>query len=172
MLGWAEFVPKYLEDAGAGTARALSGITGDGSLPAATGGDRSAPPPDGSADDPFDVFAEFELNLTTTDPTAAFDLGGDAPVTVAVVRSDGAGAALGLAPMRAAVWNGRRRSPSSGTTSRPGPGSRIPTNCAGCVTSSAPVRPAGRVGPPDAVPPGRSTPPGCRPAMCCWPAAR
>jgi hypothetical protein len=34
---WGEFVGKYLEDAG-GRARALSGITGRGTLPSATGG--------------------------------------------------------------------------------------------------------------------------------------
>ncbi len=102
VLPWADFVTKYLEDAGGGTARALSGITGRGSLPAATGGNRSAPPPDGSWDHPFEVFAEFELTFVSTVPTTAYDVGLDDDVTVQVLRSDGAGAALGLNPMRSA----------------------------------------------------------------------
>ena len=100
ILPWADFVTKYLEDAGGGTARALSGITGRGSLPAATGGGRSAPPPDGSWEHPFEVFAEFELTFVSTVPTTAYDVGLDDDVTVQVLRSDGAGATLGLNPMR------------------------------------------------------------------------
>jgi large repetitive protein len=101
VLGWAEFVAKYLEDAGGGRARALSSITGRGTLPAATGGDRAAPTSDGSAERPFEVFAEFELSIVTTVPTAAIDVGlGSGPVRVPVVRSDGLAATLGLKPMR------------------------------------------------------------------------
>jgi large repetitive protein len=101
-LSWAEFVAKYLEDAGGGTARVLSAITGRGTLPAATGGDRSAPTSDGTPTRPFEVYAEFELTLVTTVPTSAVDVdlaGG--PVPVPVVRSDGLPATLGLKPMRA-----------------------------------------------------------------------
>ncbi|MGO4257995.1 DUF6603 domain-containing protein [Marmoricola sp. RAF53] len=103
VLAWSEFVAKYLEDAGGGTARALSAVTGRGSLPAATGGARSAPPSDGSAEHPFEVFAEFELTLVSTVPTTAYDVGLAADVTVRVLRSDGAGAALGLNPMKSSA---------------------------------------------------------------------
>lgn len=98
---WPGFVAKYLEDAGGGTARALSAITGRGSLPAATGGGRSAPPPDGSTDHPFEVFAEFEMTLTTTMPTANFDIGAASVIAMPVIRTDGSSAALGLSPMKA-----------------------------------------------------------------------
>ncbi|MEQ4208789.1 DUF6603 domain-containing protein [Actinopolymorpha sp. B9G3] len=101
-LSWPEFVAKYLEDAGGGTARVLSAITGRGTLPAATGGDRSAPTSDGTPERPFEVYAEFELTVVTTVPTSAVDVdlaGG--PVPVPVVRSDGLPATLGLKPMRA-----------------------------------------------------------------------
>jgi hypothetical protein len=107
-LTWAQFVTKYLEDAGGGTARALSSIAGKGSLPAATGGDRSAPTPDGSADHPFEVYAEFELTVVTTIPTARFDAGRtDGPLLVTVTRSDGSAAQLGLKPMRSGGLDSR-----------------------------------------------------------------
>ncbi len=101
-LVWSEFTGKYLEDAGGGAARALSGITGRGSLPSATDGGRSAPPPDGTADHPFEVYAEFEITLVTTVPSSHVDLEATV-VPVNVVRSDGAPAALGLNPMKANV---------------------------------------------------------------------
>jgi len=98
-LDWDQFVAKYLEEAGPGIARVLTGITGKGTLPAATGGGQSAPPPDGSFERPYDVFAEFEITFTTTVPTRIFDLGPAGDPTVAITRSDGAGATLGLKPM-------------------------------------------------------------------------
>ncbi|BCJ75230.1 hypothetical protein CS0771_47740 [Catellatospora sp. IY07-71] len=102
-LAWSEFVAKYLEDAGGGRARALSAITGQGSLPAATGGDRAAPTPDGSSERPFEVYAEFELTFVTTIPMSAIDVGlASGPVPVPVTRSDGAVVPLGLKPMKAA----------------------------------------------------------------------
>jgi hypothetical protein len=101
VLDWAEFTDKYLENAG-DAARVLSSITGKGTLPASTRGGQSAPTPDGSVDLPFEVFAEFELSLTTTVPTQRFDLGlAGGPVAVPVTRSDGAAASLGLKPMQA-----------------------------------------------------------------------
>ena len=99
-LGWGEFVTKYLEDAGGGTARALSGITGKGTLPTSTKGGQSAPSADGSAALPFRVFAEFDISFTTVVPTTSFTVGGtrkDIPLTL----SNGAGTMLGLAPMGA-----------------------------------------------------------------------
>ena len=44
-LGWGPFVAKYLEDAGAGAARALSAITGKGTLPTSTADPRARRPP-------------------------------------------------------------------------------------------------------------------------------
>jgi hypothetical protein len=100
-LTWQKFVAKYLEDAGDGSARALSSIAGKGSLPAATGGSTSAPSADGSPERPFQVFAEFELTFVTTVPAAAFDVGLARLVTVPVARSDGSATTLGLPPMGA-----------------------------------------------------------------------
>ena len=102
VLDWAQFVAKYLEDAGGGAARALSGITGKGSLPASTDGGRSAPTPDGTFDHPFEVFAEFEMTLVTTVPATSVDLEAHV-VPVSIVRSNGAGSTLGLTPMKVTV---------------------------------------------------------------------
>jgi hypothetical protein len=102
VLTWPEFVAKYLEDDG-GRARALSAITGRGTLPSATGGETSAPPADGSAERPFEVFSEFELTITTTIPTQQFALQGSVTVEAPVTRSDGASPSLGLSPMRASA---------------------------------------------------------------------
>lgn len=101
-LDWAGFVAKYLEDAGGGTARALSSITGRGTLPSATGGDRSAPTADGTAERPFEVYAEFELTVVTTIPATSLDLAQPAgPAALPVSRSDGMPGQLGLKPMKA-----------------------------------------------------------------------
>jgi hypothetical protein len=102
VLPWGEFVAKYLEDAG-GAARVLSAITGRGTLPSATAGRTAAPTADGTAERPYEVFAEFELSITTTAPVQRWDLGlATGPVHVAVTRSDGAPGVLGLKPMKAA----------------------------------------------------------------------
>ena len=98
---WASFVPKYLEEAGGGKARALTAITGRGTVPAATGGDRSAAPPDGSRERPFEVFAEFELTITTTVPITGYDLGRPTILPARITRSDGRAMSLGLKPMKA-----------------------------------------------------------------------
>lgn len=120
-LAWAEFVAKYLEDAGSGTARALSAITGRGTLPAATNGDRSAPTSDGTADRPFEVYAEFELTVVTTVPTSRVDVDlATGVVPVPVIRSDGLAAGLGLKPMKAGSLSStlrirlEQRNPSTG----------------------------------------------------------
>ncbi|HEU4426504.1 MAG TPA: DUF6603 domain-containing protein [Pilimelia sp.] len=103
-LIWNEFVAKYLEEtaAGSGTARALSALTGRGTLPSSTDGERAAPSADGSAERPFEVFSEFEISMVTTIPTASIDLGlTTGAVAVPVTRSDGMAATLGLKPMKA-----------------------------------------------------------------------
>ena len=97
-LIWSEFVTKYLEDSGQG-ARALSAITGRGSLPTSTGGQTGAPTSDGTEALPYQVFAEFEITFTTTIPTSTFDTG--APLDVPITVGEGQPALLGLSPMGA-----------------------------------------------------------------------
>ncbi len=97
-LSWPEFAAKYLEDAGGGVARALSSITGRGTLPAATGGQTGAPTPDGTPDHPFEVVAEFELTIVSTVPTTSFQVA--ATSLAATVRSSsGHATGLALSPM-------------------------------------------------------------------------
>lgn len=118
-LVWSSFTTKYLEDGG-GRARALSAITGRGSLPASTGGSISAPAPDGSVNTPFEVSAEFELTVITTIPVTRVDASPAVHLPRSATRSDGATVALGLAPMRAGGLSSvlgmslRRRNPQSG----------------------------------------------------------
>ena len=100
-LPWDKFVTKYLEDAGNAAAKALSGITGRGTLPTATTSAKGAPTSDGTFALPFQVFAEFELTLTTTIPASHVDLGLGTPTPVALTLSNGAATGLGLAPMGA-----------------------------------------------------------------------
>jgi large repetitive protein len=100
-LLWDAFIGKYLEDAG-GAARALSAITGRGTLPASTGGAVGAPTSDGTVGRPYEVFAEFEITFVTSIPASSVRAALDAIVTVAPTRSDAAIISLGLAPMAAA----------------------------------------------------------------------
>ncbi|MGE3443366.1 MAG: DUF6603 domain-containing protein [Acidimicrobiia bacterium] len=100
ILDWVPFVAKYLEDAGGGKARALSAITGRGTLPAATGGNTGAPSSDGSAARPYEVFAEFELAIVTSVPANKFVLPGGPEIPVTVRSSNGATASLGISPMK------------------------------------------------------------------------
>ena len=99
-LPWDKFVTKYLEDAG-NAAKALSAITGRGTLPTATTSAKGAPTSDGTFALPFQVFAEFELTFTTTIPASHVDLGLGTPTPVALTLSNGAATGLGLAPMGA-----------------------------------------------------------------------
>lgn len=96
---WDGFVAKYLEAADATTARCLTSLTGHGTLPSATGGQQSAPSPDGSATLPYEVYAEFELTVTASVPVTAVQAGLSQPVTSVVRRSDGTAATPGLKPM-------------------------------------------------------------------------
>ena len=97
-IDWMAFVGKYLESAG-DAARALSAITGLGTLPTSTSSPQGAPTADGSSALPFQVFAEFELVVTTTVPATAVDVAG--VVTVPVRTSSGAPTGVGIAPMGA-----------------------------------------------------------------------
>lgn len=94
LLPWADFVRKYLEEVRPGVARALAAVPGRGALPpgAGPGGATDTAVADGSAERPFEVYAEFELTLTSNVPTRRVVLGGrnvdQAPSHI-----------LGLAPM-------------------------------------------------------------------------
>lgn len=101
-VDWNGFVPKYLEQSGPGRARALSGISGKGSLPAATDGDTSAPSSDGSLTRPFEVFAEFELSVVTTVPATTIDFGQpSANRSISPTLPNGTTTSMGLSPMNA-----------------------------------------------------------------------
>nr|WP_284290524.1 DUF6603 domain-containing protein [Angustibacter aerolatus] len=95
-LSWAAFVAKYLEEAATGTARALTAVTGAGTVPpaggAAAGGDTS---PDGQPDRPFVVVAEFTATLTSTIPLRQAASGDATPTDLAVSHT------LSVAPMGA-----------------------------------------------------------------------
>lgn len=94
---WGEFVAKYLEQGTGTSARALSAITGRGTLPTSTRGETAAPSADGSADLPYRVFAEFEITITTSIPTRVIS----AHTTSETIEPTLAGATseLGLSPM-------------------------------------------------------------------------
>ncbi len=101
-VDWAGFVPKYLEQTTPGHASVISAVTGQGSLPASTGGDTSAPSSDGSAERPFEVFAEFELTVVTTVPTTGFNFGAAVDsISINPMLSNGSSTRLGLSPMNA-----------------------------------------------------------------------
>lgn len=99
---WPEFVEKYLEAATTESAKALSAITGAGTLPSAAGDEVGAPSADGSLGLPFRVFAEFEFTVTTTIPATTLQLGSLAPIPVPP-RLRGAAATMGLAPVGAGL---------------------------------------------------------------------
>nr|HET7858303.1 DUF6603 domain-containing protein [Caldimonas sp.] len=95
LLPWGDFVRKYLEEAGPDTARVLAALTGKGALPSGTGpgGATDTAVADGSAERPFEVYAEFELTITNAVPTRRIELG------AARVVEQTPSAAIGLAPM-------------------------------------------------------------------------
>jgi large repetitive protein len=97
VIDWPAFVTKYLEDGASGGARALSAITGLGTLPRKAGGN-PADSADGSRTKPYEVFGEFELTISSTAPivTAGTTVNF---ITVQPTRPDGAAVSLGLAPM-------------------------------------------------------------------------
>lgn len=97
-LTWDAFVTKYLELAAPQTARALAAITGKGSVTPGTGpgGPTDTGTADGSAAHPFEVFAEFEITLTSTVPVRRIHIGS----TRTIDRTPSH--ALGVAPMQEA----------------------------------------------------------------------
>ena len=92
LLGWLEFVQKYLELGAGGAARALASVAGRGSQPGAISGGTQAPTPDGTSAHPFVVVAEFELTLASTIPLTVVRVRG---ALAGEVPGDG----LGVAPM-------------------------------------------------------------------------
>jgi large repetitive protein len=96
-IGWADFVRKYLEEAEAGIARAVTAIPGRGAIPpgAGPGGATDTGTADGSAGHPFEVICEFEITVTTTVPTRTFVVGGETIDAEPSLR-------LGIAPMNVA----------------------------------------------------------------------
>ena len=76
----------------------MSGITGRGTLPAATGGAVSAPSPDGTEGLPFEVFAEFEITFVTAVPTTTF-IAGARSASLTPTLSNNSSTTLGIAPM-------------------------------------------------------------------------
>ncbi|HEX3609322.1 MAG TPA: DUF6603 domain-containing protein [Solirubrobacterales bacterium] len=96
-LDYPTFVRKYLEEAPGGAARALSAVTGRGSLtpqPGA-GGAKDVAAADGSAEKPFVVVSEFECVVVSTIPLVELRADG---VTDPSLRSNPS-QALGIAPM-------------------------------------------------------------------------
>ena len=94
-IDYPTFVRKYLEEGSGGAARALSSVTGRGSLVPrpGPGGAKDTATADGSADKPFVVISEFECLVTSAVPLVE-------------VRADGTASsrstpsqALGIAPM-------------------------------------------------------------------------
>ena len=81
---------KYLEEAAEGVARVVTAITGRGALPPGTGpgGATDTGTADGTAAKPFEVFAEFEIMVTTAVPNRRIDLGATA---LALTPSSGPG---------------------------------------------------------------------------------
>ena len=71
-IEWAPFVTKYLEDGANGGARALSAITGLGTLTRKAGANKGESA-DGSAQRPYEVFAEFQISIASTIPDGLLD---------------------------------------------------------------------------------------------------
>jgi hypothetical protein len=97
-IAWDAFVRKYLEEASAGVARVLTAIPGKGALPPGTGpgGATDTGTADGSPEKPFEVFAEFEITVTTMVPTETVRVAG-------VNDTRTPSHALGIAPMNIAA---------------------------------------------------------------------
>ena len=94
VLPWGDFVRKYLEESRPDVARVLAAIPGRGALPsgAGPGGATDTGTADGSVAKPFEVYAEFEITVTSVVPVRSVVLG-------ARVIEQAPSHALGLAPM-------------------------------------------------------------------------
>ena len=98
-IEWAAFVTKYLEDGVGGGARALSSITGLGTLTRKAGANKGESA-DGSAERPYEVFAEFQIAIASTIPISDVRLGpSNTLLSVTPRRPDNAPTTLGLSPM-------------------------------------------------------------------------
>jgi large repetitive protein len=104
-LEWAAFVTKYLEDGVGGGARALSSITGLGLLTRKAGANKGESA-DGSAERPYEVFAEFQIAIASTIPISDVRLGpSNTLLSVTPKRPDNATTTLGLSPMGKGAMN-------------------------------------------------------------------
>jgi len=120
VLDWPAFVGKYLEAGEGGGARALSCITGLGTLTRKAGNDKAASA-DGSAARPYEVFGEFEISITSTVPITSVVLGPSNTSTgLAPKRSDGALVSMGLAPMNAENFSSKLNLDIVGTSAEVG----------------------------------------------------
>jgi hypothetical protein len=93
LLGWVDFIQKYLELAPGNQAQALSGLAGKGMLPPASESGTEPGTADGTAAHPFDVASEFDLMLTSTIPLLNIKRG-NSDITINLPRPT-----LGLAPV-------------------------------------------------------------------------
>ncbi len=120
VLDWPAFVGKYLEAGEGGGARALSCITGLGTLTRKASNDKASSA-DGSAARPYEVFGEFEISFTSTVPITQVILGpSNASTGIAPKRSDGAVVSLGLAPMNAENFDSKLNLNIVGTSAEVG----------------------------------------------------
>ena len=94
-IDFATFVRKYLEEAAGGAARALSSITGRGTLTPrpGPGGPKDVSGPDGTSDHPWVVVSEFQFSVTTTIPVVTIR------VDAVPAARNNPSQALGVAPM-------------------------------------------------------------------------
>ena len=120
LLDWPAFTTKYLEDGEGGGARALSAITGLGTLTRKTGANK-AESADGSAAKPFEVLGEFEITITTSAPLTGVTLGpSDVQRSLGPALPNGQATTLGLAPMGSGNMQSQLALSIVGTSSEPG----------------------------------------------------
>lgn len=120
LLDWPAFITKYLEDGSGGGARALSAITGVGTL-TRKASENKAESADGSAERPFEVFGEFQIAITSTIPITNVVLGpSNAQTGLSPKRVDGSLVALGLSPMGKGNLRTKLTLTLVGTSAEPG----------------------------------------------------
>ena len=122
-IDWPAFVTKYLEDGEGGGARALSAITGLGTLTRKAGQNKGESA-DGSTARPFEVLGEFQMAVTSTIPVLSVQLGASPGVlSVSVpqpLRPDNAVTAMGLSPMDSGGLTSALTLTLTGLTDEPG----------------------------------------------------
>jgi hypothetical protein len=120
LLDWTAFTAKYLEDGAGGGARAISAITGLGTLNRKAGANK-AESADGSAARPFEVLGEFQITITTSVPATSVTLGESNVVrSIGPKLPNGAATTLGLAPMGSGNMQSQLALRIVGTSAEPG----------------------------------------------------